>query len=88
MYLPTSLLYFILTLLSSRPTTAEPLPVPASNASLLWGPYRPNLYMGIRPRVPESLFMGLMWGNFDEGHKSKAQRNGVQTQGLECMRTC
>jgi hypothetical protein len=37
------------------------------NASLLWGPYRPNLYLGIRPRVPESLLMGLMWGKLDGG---------------------
>lgn len=36
------------------------------NSSLLWGPYRPNLYMGIRPRGPESLLMGLMWGVADK----------------------
>lgn len=29
--------------------------------SLLWGPYRPNVYFGIRPQIPESLLMGLMW---------------------------
>lgn len=32
-----------------------------SNVSLLWGPYRPKLYVGIRPRMPNSLTMGLMW---------------------------
>ena len=32
-----------------------------SNQSLLWGPYRPNLYFGIRPRIPKSLMTGLMW---------------------------
>ncbi|MCJ1369588.1 Processing alpha glucosidase I [Loxospora ochrophaea] len=37
----------------------------SSNASLLWGPYRPNLYLGIRPRIPNSLLMGLMWSNAD-----------------------
>jgi mannosyl-oligosaccharide glucosidase len=31
--------------------------------SLLWGPYRPNLYFGLRPRIPDSLSFGLMWGN-------------------------
>ncbi|KAG6879960.1 hypothetical protein C0992_008894 [Termitomyces sp. T32_za158] len=28
---------------------------------LLWGPYRPNLYFGLRPRIPNSLMTGLMW---------------------------
>jgi mannosyl-oligosaccharide glucosidase len=29
--------------------------------TLLWGAYRPNLYFGLRPRIPESLMTGLMW---------------------------
>ncbi len=33
----------------------------AANQSLLWGPYRPNLYFGVRPRIPKSLTTGLMW---------------------------
>ncbi|KAI1914025.1 Processing alpha glucosidase I [Ophidiomyces ophidiicola] len=37
----------------------------ASNQSLLWGPYRPNLYFGVRPRIPKSLMMGLMWAKVD-----------------------
>lgn len=37
----------------------------ASNQSLLWGPYKPNLYFGVRPRVPNSLFAGLMWAKVD-----------------------
>ncbi|KAK9248300.1 glycoside hydrolase [Lipomyces tetrasporus] len=38
----------------------------ASNATLQWGPYRPNLYLGIRPRgLPESFLSGLMWYNVD-----------------------
>lgn len=37
----------------------------ASNSSLLWGTYRPNLYFGTRPRIPESVMTGLMW--FDAG---------------------
>lgn len=32
-----------------------------NNQSLLWGPYRPNLYFGVRPRIPKSLMTGLMW---------------------------
>jgi hypothetical protein len=33
----------------------------ASNRSLLWGPYRPNLYFGVKPRIPQSFMAGLMW---------------------------
>ncbi|KAF5386975.1 hypothetical protein D9615_001779 [Tricholomella constricta] len=32
-----------------------------TNDTLLWGPYRPNLYFGLRPRIPQSLMTGLMW---------------------------
>lgn len=28
-----------------------------------WSPYRPGLYFGVRPNIPETLLMGLMWGN-------------------------
>src|ERR1700761_6777148 len=37
----------------------------ASNDTLLWGPYRPNLYFGVRPRLPNSLLTGLLWANTD-----------------------
>lgn len=37
-----------------------------SNESLLWGPYRPNLYFGVRPRIPKSLLTGLMWSKVDD----------------------
>lgn len=45
-----------------------PAPVAASplNESLLWGPYRPNLYFGVRPRIPKSLLTGLMWSKVDD----------------------
>ena len=36
-----------------------------SNDSLLWGPYRPNLYFGVRPRIPKSLMTGLIWAKVD-----------------------
>ncbi|KAI9669822.1 MAG: Processing alpha glucosidase I [Caeruleum heppii] len=36
-----------------------------SNQSLFWGPYRPNLYFGVRPRIPKSLLTGLMWAKVD-----------------------
>lgn len=37
----------------------------ANNESLLWGPYKPNLYFGVRPRIANSLAAGLMWGKVD-----------------------
>lgn len=36
-----------------------------SENSLMWGPYRSNLYVGMRPTVPHSLMTGLMWFNAD-----------------------
>jgi mannosyl-oligosaccharide glucosidase len=33
----------------------------ATNQSLLWGTYRPNLYFGLRPRQPHSLMTGMLW---------------------------
>lgn len=46
----------------------------ANNQSLLWGPYRPNLYFGVRPRLPSGLMSGLMWAkvdNYDKVQHSK-----------------
>ena len=45
-----------------------------TNQSLLWGPYRPNLYFGVRPRIPKSFMGGLMWAkvdNFQDVQNSK-----------------
>ncbi|EMC96451.1 glycoside hydrolase family 63 protein [Baudoinia panamericana UAMH 10762] len=38
----------------------------ASNDSLLWGPYKPNLYFGVRPRLPKSLATGLLWSRVED----------------------
>lgn len=38
----------------------------ASNDTLLWGPYRPNLYFGVRPRIPKSIMTGLLWGQVED----------------------
>ena len=38
----------------------------ASNESLLWGPYRPNLYFGVRPTLPKSLITGLLWARAED----------------------
>lgn len=35
------------------------------NSSLLWGPYKPNLYFGVRPRITKSFTGGLMWAKVD-----------------------
>lgn len=40
-----------------------------NNASWLWGPYRPAVYLGIRPQIPKSLLMGIMWSNADNPSK-------------------
>lgn len=37
-----------------------------NNQSLLWGPYRPNLYFGVRPRLPKSIQTALMWAKVDD----------------------
>lgn len=38
----------------------------ATNASLFWGPYKPNLYFGVRPRIPKSLTGGLLWTRVED----------------------
>ena len=38
----------------------------ANNQSLLWGPYRPQVYFGIKPRIPESFIGGLMWAGVND----------------------
>lgn len=50
-----------------------------SNETLLWGPYRPNLYFGVRPRIPKSLTTGLLWAKVDSFQD-------VQNSGLQCVR--
>lgn len=37
-----------------------------SRDSLLWGPYRSGYYLGIRPRLPLSLTLGLLWFNAND----------------------
>ncbi|KAK5105745.1 hypothetical protein LTR62_002194 [Meristemomyces frigidus] len=38
----------------------------SSNETLLWGAYRPNLYFGLRPRLPKSLTTGLLWSRVED----------------------
>ncbi|KAF2471559.1 glycoside hydrolase [Lindgomyces ingoldianus] len=74
------LIWIILTLLASTLISADGIAL--SNASLLWGPYRPNLYLGIRPRVPESLLMGLMWGRLGD-RASKLRHTCEQNERMD-----
>lgn len=63
--------------LSSQLRAITPLPVPKImelsqfkgryQEDLFWGTYRPNLYLGIRARIPKSLLAGLMWVGFSNG---------------------
>ncbi|OQN98737.1 hypothetical protein B0A48_15403 [Cryoendolithus antarcticus] len=41
----------------------------SSNDSLLWGPYKPNLYFGVRPRIPKSLTTALLWARVEDFSK-------------------
>lgn len=70
-----SLTTLITTLLSlallSLPTTSAA--DASSNDTLLWGPYRPNLYFGVRPWLHKSLNTGLLWANVD--NYAAAQNN-------------
>jgi hypothetical protein len=43
--------------------------VAAFNNTMLWGTYRPNLYFGMRTRVPESILTGIMWYGLDIDQK-------------------
>ncbi|KAF8352343.1 glycoside hydrolase [Amanita rubescens] len=54
---------------------------------LLWGPYRSNLYFGLRPRIPQSLMTGLMWfGTQDYQSVTRSRHSceqGDQLDGYE-----
>ncbi|KAI1622969.1 mannosyl-oligosaccharide glucosidase [Exophiala viscosa] len=65
-------LYFSLSILLSL-CLCSARTAAASNDTLLWGPYRPNVYFGVRPRVPNSLTTGLLWANTD--NFASAQNN-------------
>ncbi|KAI0747882.1 glycoside hydrolase [Daedaleopsis nitida] len=51
---------------------------------LFWGTYRPNLYFGLRPKIPQSLMTGLMWfGTQDYQSISRTRHACDQGDGLE-----
>lgn len=51
-----------------------------NNQSLLWGPYRPNLYFGVRPRLPKSIQTALMWAKVDNYNDVQNSRCFYQLQ--------
>ena len=63
-------IYTILIAVASASSDSDPIVLNeisrASNQSLLWGPYRPNLYFGVKPRVPDSFISGLMWSGVND----------------------
>ncbi|KAK4053895.1 Processing alpha glucosidase I [Microbotryomycetes sp. JL221] len=54
--------------------------VQASDESLLWGTYRPNLYFGLRPRVANSLMHGLMWFGVQDFQSFHSTRHSCEKE--------
>lgn len=67
--IPWTLLALVLAIVA--PTSAADENLSADTQSLLWGPYRPNVYLGLRPRVPKSVIAGLMWARLEDVATSK-----------------
>ncbi|EGN96016.1 glycoside hydrolase family 63 protein [Serpula lacrymans var. lacrymans S7.3] len=81
MYLSKAHLWGLLLLLPARVVTSHST---NSSEDLLWGVYRPNLYFGLKPRVPQSLVTGLMWfGTQDYQSISKTRHACDQGDGLD-----
>ncbi|TFK26380.1 glucosidase I [Coprinopsis marcescibilis] len=51
--------------------------------TLLWGAYRPNLYFGLRPRLPESLMTGLMWFGTQDYQSIGKSRHSCEQNELD-----
>ncbi|KAI0262885.1 glycoside hydrolase [Gloeopeniophorella convolvens] len=55
-----------------------------TSSSLVWGAYRPNLYFGLRPQIPQSLMTGLIWfGTTDYHSFTKARHACDQGDDLD-----
>lgn len=64
--LSTSLFYVVAASIDNDVSVLAKEAARANNQSLLWGPYKPNLYFGVHPRIPNSLSAGLMWAKVDD----------------------
>lgn len=51
----------------------------------LWGTYRPGVYFGLRPRLPNSLVFGLMWTDPLQGDALTAIRHEAQEKDGESL---
>ncbi|KAK0197344.1 glycoside hydrolase [Armillaria mellea] len=59
------------------------LVVASDDNDTLWGAYRPNLYFGMRPQIPQSLMTGLIWfGAHDYQSVSRARHACSQDDQL------
>ncbi|KAK9474015.1 mannosyl-oligosaccharide glucosidase [Dipodascopsis tothii] len=50
----------------------------AANSSLFWGPYRPNLYFGVKARDPTSFTSGLLWHSADDYSFAQSTRHSCE----------
>jgi mannosyl-oligosaccharide glucosidase len=81
----TSLLFAVGIIASQDPNDVSILikeAARANNESLLWGPYKSNLYFGVRPRIANSLTAGLMWAKVDDF--ATAQQSMLQFSLVYC----
>ncbi|PVF95183.1 glycoside hydrolase [Serendipita vermifera] len=73
-----------LLLLSLIPFSSASTNSEDADKSLLWGTYRPNLYFGLKPRLPQSLMSGLMWfGTQDYNQFQKIRHDCTQSDQLD-----
>ncbi|KAF2434956.1 mannosyl-oligosaccharide glucosidase [Tothia fuscella] len=78
--LPSKHFPFLLCTLFSICIFAEQSSFP-TNSFLLWGPYRSNLYFGVRPRLQKSLLVGLMWAQGEDYESVKKNLRYTCEQG-------
>lgn len=63
---------------------ARSSPVDSTDEDLLWGAYRPGLYFGLRPKLPQSLMTGLIWfGTQNYQSLTKPRHSCDQSDGLD-----
>lgn len=59
-----------------------------NNQSLLWGPYKPNVYFGVRPRAPDGLWTGLMWSKVDNYGEVQNGTLWTPSHAVQVVRRC
>ncbi|KNG47968.1 glycoside hydrolase family 63 protein [Stemphylium lycopersici] len=79
--IPSTLLALVLAIIAPTPASADDDTVSSNSRSLQWGPFRPNLYLGLRPRIPKSVIAGLMWGRLED-IETTLRHNVNQSEGM------